>query len=158
MLPLSQLAAAYSTEKAPPPHSPAFCFGLPTYHHIDSRTQTPAPNAYVLPHLIGTVTQVKAASPAYSIAGRRISGSFHDDLHKSPGPAAYNTVDITITRAKSPLCVIGVRHYGPIDRTRKPGPATYQAEQVTVVHKDAPAYSFGVRHSECITPVLDMVV
>ncbi|KAL5475707.1 hypothetical protein EMCRGX_G025554 [Ephydatia muelleri] len=134
--------AAYNTEKVPPPHSPAYSFGLPVYHSgADPRSQTPAPNAYVLPHLIGTVTQVKAASPAYSIAGRRISGSFHDDLHKSPGPAAYNTVDITVTRAKSPSC-----------------PATYQAEQVTVVHKDAPAYSFGVRHSEFITPVLDMVV
>ena len=80
---LSSLAAAYNTEKVPPPHSPAYSFGLPVYHSgADPRSQTPAPNAYVLPHLIGTVTQVKAASPAYSIAGRRISGSFHDDLHK----------------------------------------------------------------------------
>ena len=74
--------AAYNTEKVPPPHSPAYCFGPHSHSPVGPRSEMPAPNAYVLPHLIGTATQVKPTSPAYSMPGRRIAGSFHDDLHK----------------------------------------------------------------------------
>ena len=42
-----------------------------------SRPQTPAPNAYSLPSVVG-----KGNSAAYSLTGRSKIGSFHQDLKK----------------------------------------------------------------------------
>ena len=43
---------------------------------------SPAPNAYVLPRLIGSACPVKKSSAAFSLKSRQSIGSYLEDFHK----------------------------------------------------------------------------
>ena len=74
---------------------------------------TPSPNSYTLPALMGPKVPTKASVPAYSMAGRVHTGSFSEDLAKSPGPGRYNIVAPDIYSKRSPAYSMLRRNYMP---------------------------------------------
>lgn len=61
--------------------SPSYTFGL--RHRGRSSDNTPAPNVYSLPGMMGkTVQSSKTQAPSYTLTSRSKIGSFHEDLHK----------------------------------------------------------------------------
>lgn len=75
---------------------------------------TPSPNTYFLPPLLGSKVPNKLASASYSMAGRPLIGSFAEDLSKTPGPGRYNPVSPNISSRKQPV-------YSMLGRTYMPG-------------------------------------
>ena len=78
------------------------------------RDATPSPNSYTLPSLLGSRVPNKQASSSYSMAGRPITGSFSEDLAKSPGPGRYDTSEIVSNSPKAPA-------YSMLSRRTKSG-------------------------------------
>ena len=61
--------------------SPSYTFGL--RNRGRSSDNTPAPNVYSLPGMLGkTVQSSKSQAPCYTLTGRSKIGSFHEDLQK----------------------------------------------------------------------------
>lgn len=146
---------AYSPEKVHPQgerHAPAYSMGQRTRY--SKRDTTPAPNSYSLPQLLGSKVPGKPASAAFSMTGRSKTGSFAEDLAKTPGPGHYRVLDPSLTKSKAPAYSILGRSYMPGDSTQKPGPGAHCPEKVTCNKKDAPSFSLGIRHSEFITPLI----
>ena len=83
------------------------------------RDASPSPNSYTLPSLLGSRVPNKQASSAYSMAGRPITGSFSEDLAKSPGPGRYDTTEIVAYSPKAPAYSMLSRRTkaGGVDRT-----------------------------------------
>ncbi|KAK2842167.1 hypothetical protein Q5P01_012367 [Channa striata] len=119
-----------------------------------SLNQTPGPASYSLPPVLGPKTVATSSVPSYSLCGRSKSGSFHEDLKKTPGPAAYSVVDPCIYRKKPPQYSMTGRNFTPGESTNKPGPGAHYPEQVTFTRAKAPSFSFGVRHSDYILPLI----
>ncbi|XP_041795621.1 outer dense fiber protein 3-B [Chelmon rostratus] len=119
--------------------------------------ETPGPATYTLPPVLGPKTMTTPTAPSYLICGRRKTGSFLEDLQKTPGPAAYKVVDPCIYSQKPPQCSMIGRNYPPSKTTETPGPAAYYPEKVTFTRAKAPGFSFGVRHSEHILPITEHV-
>ena len=67
-----------------------------------SGDNVPAPSSYTLPPLLGSSVPTKTSSAAYSMAGRAYTGSFSEDLAKTPGPGRYDAVTPDILNKKSP--------------------------------------------------------
>ena len=106
---------AYYPEKVHPQgekHSPTYSMGARTRYR--KRDATPSPNSYTLPSLLGSRVPNKQASSAYSMAGRPITGSFSEDLAKSPGPGRYDTSEIVSNSPKAPA-------YSMLSRRTKSG-------------------------------------
>ncbi|GAA6228993.1 outer dense fiber protein 3-like [Lates japonicus] len=116
--------------------------------------QTPGPASYSLPPVLGPKTAATSAAPTYSLCGRSKTGSFHEDLKKTPGPAAYKVVDPCIYRQKPPQYSMTGRNFAPGETTKKPGPGAHYPEHVTLTKGKAPSFSFGLRHSEYISPLI----
>jgi hypothetical protein len=76
------------------------------------------------------------------------TGSFTEDLAKTPGPGTYKVTDPSTYKKKMPQYSLTARNELPSDSTRKPGPGAHRPEQVIVNKKIPPKYTFGVRHSE----------
>ncbi|KAL3884129.1 hypothetical protein ACJMK2_030349 [Sinanodonta woodiana] len=94
-------------------------------------SESPAPNSYSLPHMVGKTTQSnKRQAPCYSLTGRSRVGSFHEDLSKTPGPGTYNTTDPGVFKDKAPHYSMTSRNVMPGDNTKKPGPGTHSPENV----------------------------
>ena len=74
---------------------------------------TPAPNSYSLPTLMGSKIPDKPASAAFSMTGRSKTGSFAEDLAKTPGPGHYRILDPSVTKRKAPGYSILGRSYMP---------------------------------------------
>lgn len=74
---------------------------------------TPSPNSYTLPPLLGPKVPTKASVPSYSMAGRADTGSFSEDLAKSPGPGRYNIVPPDVYSKRSPAYSMLSRSYLP---------------------------------------------
>ena len=74
---------------------------------------TPAPNSYSLPTLLGAKIPDKPASAALSMTGRSKTGSFAEDLAKTPGPGHYRILEPSVTKRKAPAYSILGRSYMP---------------------------------------------
>uniref|UniRef100_A0A8C5D5Y1 Outer dense fiber protein 3-B-like n=1 Tax=Gouania willdenowi TaxID=441366 RepID=A0A8C5D5Y1_GOUWI len=91
---------------------------------------TPGPATYNLPPVIGPKVVSKTSAPAPALSGRSKNGSFHEDLKKTPGPAAYNVVDPSIYGKKPPQFSMSGRNFTPEEGTKKPGPGAHYPEHV----------------------------
>ena len=74
---------------------------------------TPSPNSYQLPSLLGSKVPNKRSSAAYSMAYRSSTGAFSEDLAKTPGPGHYNAVAPNVYVKKAPVYSMLSRSYMP---------------------------------------------
>ena len=74
---------------------------------------TPSPNSYSLPQLIGNKVPTKHASAAFSMTARSKTGSFAEDLAKTPGPGHYRILDPNVVKRRGPAYSILGRSYMP---------------------------------------------
>jgi hypothetical protein len=146
---------AYYPERVHPQgekHAPAYSMGQRTRYR--KRDNVPSANSYTLPTLLGSKVPNKASSASYSMAARAYTGSFSEDLAKTPGPGRYNAAHTDTYTKKAPAYSMLGRSYMPGDSTKKPGPGAYSPEKVHV-NKPSPAkHSLGIRHSEYVTPLI----
>ena len=73
----------YSPEKQKYPYHkypPQYSFGART--RTGKKDQTPGPNTYNLPGILGPKAVGKKSAPSYSLVGRSKIGGFHEDLQK----------------------------------------------------------------------------
>lgn len=132
---------------------PAYTFGIK--HKSRGSDNTPAPNYYSLPGMLGkTIQSGKRQAPSYTLTGRSKIGGFDEDMQKTPGPGNYNTCDPNIFRNKQPLYSMLGRNVMPGDSTQKPGPGSHSPEKVYVNKRSAPNFSFGIRHSQYEAPLI----
>ena len=80
-------------------------------HHLGDTT--PSPNSYSLPQLLGNKVPCKHASAAFSMTGRSKTGSFAEDLAKTPGPGHYKILDPNVVKRRGPAYSILGRSYMP---------------------------------------------
>ncbi|CAM4583837.1 unnamed protein product [Caretta caretta] len=120
----------YSTEKSKkhvyesaPVHSMSFRTGS---FRVDS---TPGPGAYTIPRVMGPNTVDKTASPCYSMKWKSKLGRFDEDLHKTPGPAAYKKTDTDVYKKRAPKYSMSSRTK-PAGTVRHPGPGDYYPGKV----------------------------
>ncbi|KFV05323.1 Outer dense fiber protein 3, partial [Pterocles gutturalis] len=71
-------------------------------HKAIKNDQPPGPGTYTLPRLVGPNTAYTRASPCYSMKGRSKHSDFAKDLAKTPGPAAFPTVELDVYRKRAP--------------------------------------------------------
>ncbi|XP_072241288.1 ciliary microtubule associated protein 1B-like [Leuresthes tenuis] len=119
-----------------------------------SNNSTPGPAKYTLPPMLGPNTVNIPSAPSYTFSGRSETGSFLQDLKKTPGPASYKAVPPYIYGKKPPHYSMTGRNFPPDEATEKPGPGAYYPEKVTCTHPKAPSSSFGLRHSQYVVPVI----
>lgn len=77
------MTGAYSPEKQKYPYHkypPQYSFGSRT--KSGKKDQTPGPNTYNLPGILGPKAVGKKSAPSYSLVGRSKIGGFHEDLQK----------------------------------------------------------------------------
>eukprot|EP00178_Gracilaria_changii_P025893 TRINITY_DN79576_c0_g1_i1.p1 TRINITY_DN79576_c0_g1~~TRINITY_DN79576_c0_g1_i1.p1 ORF type:complete len:253 (+),score=-5.43 TRINITY_DN79576_c0_g1_i1:122-880(+) len=147
---------AYSPEKAGKSAQPSpaeYSFGI---RHKHKRTDnTPAPNCYTLPNMLGTTRQSgKRQAPCYSMTGRNKIGGFHQDLQKTPGPGTYAMVSNNIDKMRAPIYSMTSRNVMPGDTTQKPGPGAHSPEKQFPTKRLAPQFSFGIKHSQYTAPLI----
>ncbi|XP_064619539.1 ciliary microtubule associated protein 1A-like [Lineus longissimus] len=146
---------SYCPEKVHPQgerHAPVYSMSTRTkFRHKD---QIPAPSSYSLPTLIGARQPNKRTFPSYSMTGRSKTGSFSEDLAKTPGPGQYNATEPNIVKQKSPIFSMLGRSYMPGDNTNKPGPGAHRPELVVINKHQPPKFSLGIRHSEFVCPII----
>lgn len=146
----------YQNERVHPQgerNAPKYSMGSRTrYRACDS---FPAPNSYSLPQLLGSKVINKFSSASYSMTARSITGSFVEDLAKTPGPALYSVAEKNTKRRQAPCYSMLARRYMPGDKTTKPGPGAYHPETVSYNRPRAPQFSMGIRHSEFVTPFVN---
>lgn len=132
---------------------PQYSFG--TRHKNRSQDNTPAPNSYSLPNMLGgTVQSRKRQAPCYTLTGRSKTGSFHEDLQKTPGPGTYNTTEPSINKERNPSYSMTSRNPMPGDNTKKPGPGAHCPERYWPHRRQVPCFSFGIRHSQYEAPLI----
>ena len=76
-------SGTYSPEKQKYPYHkypPQYSFGSRT--RTGKKDQTPGPNTYNLPGILGPKAVGKKSAPSYSLVGRSKIGGFHEDLQK----------------------------------------------------------------------------
>ncbi|XP_074489349.1 ciliary microtubule associated protein 1B [Sebastes fasciatus] len=143
-----------------PEHSGKSIFRSAPAYSLSGRSKelnnihTPGPASYSLPPVLGHNTVVSSTARSYSFCGRSKTGSFDEDLKKTPGPSAYRVVDPCLYRQKAPRFSMTGRNFPPGETTKKPGPGAHYPEQVTFTRAKAPSFSFGLRHSEFISPLI----
>ncbi|ESP01089.1 hypothetical protein LOTGIDRAFT_200481 [Lottia gigantea] len=147
---------SYSPESSGPSANfrhPAYSFGNRPRHRKSDNS--PAANSYTLPNMIGTtVLSGKRQAPCYTLSGRQTTGSFSEDMARTPGPGTYNTTDPSIVKCKAPLYSMTSRNMMPGDTTRKPGPGAHSPEIVWGHKRKQPEFSFGIRHSPYLAPLI----
>ncbi|CAF0981792.1 unnamed protein product [Didymodactylos carnosus] len=132
---------------------PSYTFG--SRHKYFGLDNTPAPNAYALPAMLGkTVTSMKKQAPMYTLTGRSKRGGFDEDLQQTPGPGTYSIIKPSIYKREPPSYSMTARNTMPGDNTSKPGPGVYASEKVWLHKPAAPGYSFGIRHSMYEAPLI----
>ncbi|CAG5958232.1 unnamed protein product, partial [Menidia menidia] len=119
-----------------------------------SNDPTPGPATYSLPPMLGSTTVNIPSAPSYTLTARSYTGSFLQDLKKTPGPASYKPVSPYIYGKKPPQHSITGRNFPPDENTEKPGPGAYYPEKVICTRPKAPSSSFGLRHSQYVLPVI----
>ncbi|XP_074656232.1 ciliary microtubule associated protein 1A-like isoform X2 [Tubulanus polymorphus] len=130
--------------------APIFSFGS---RHRSRRTDdTPGPNRYSLPNMLGKTPQSnKVSMPGYSLSGRSKQGSFHEDLTHTPGPGTYKITNPDIFKDALPRYSMIGRNSMPGDTTTKPGPGAHSPE---TRRAQTAGPSFGIRHSPYIAPLI----
>ena len=88
---------------------PLHCFAL----YFASGDNVPSANSYTLPTLLGSKVPNKISSASYSMAARAYTGSFAEDLAKTPGPGRYNAVIANTYTNKAPAYSMLGRSYMP---------------------------------------------
>uniref|UniRef100_A0A672GKJ0 Tripartite motif containing 35-30 n=1 Tax=Salarias fasciatus TaxID=181472 RepID=A0A672GKJ0_SALFA len=145
--------APEQAEKSVFPAAPAY--SLSGRSKERSTSLTPGPAAYSLPPVLGPKTVTTTSAPASSLGHRSKSGSFYEDLKKTPGPATYKVVDPSSYKQKPPQFSMAGRHFAPEENIKKPGPGAHYPEQIfTFGFSKAPSFSFGLRHSQYTTPLI----
>ncbi|XP_061578736.1 ciliary microtubule associated protein 1B-like [Cololabis saira] len=129
------------------PSAPAY--SLTGRRNLDSNNGVPGKKQLQLPPIFGSKTVTTPSAPSYTMASRLKTGSFYEDLQKTPGPAVYEAVDPYISRQKPPQYSMIGRHFPPLDSTKKP----YYPERVSFTSPTAPSFTFGLRHSQYILPI-----
>ncbi|XP_029472495.1 outer dense fiber protein 3B [Rhinatrema bivittatum] len=119
-----------------------------------SSDQSPGPAAYMLPSMLGPKVVNKSSAPYYSVTGRSKTGSFHEDLQKTPGPGTYRVVDPGVYKYRPPHYSMTARTFMPSDTTQKPGPGAHSPEKVLLNKRQAPNFSFGIKHSDYLAPLI----
>uniref|UniRef100_A0A674JKK0 Ciliary microtubule associated protein 1A n=1 Tax=Terrapene triunguis TaxID=2587831 RepID=A0A674JKK0_9SAUR len=89
----------------------------------------PGPGAYTIPRVMGPNTVDKTASPCYSMKWKSKLGRFDEDLHKTPGPAAYKKTDVDVYKKRAPKYSMSSRTK-PAGTVRHPGPGDYYPGKV----------------------------
>ncbi|XP_060610918.2 ciliary microtubule associated protein 1A [Anolis sagrei] len=146
--------ASYSPEK-----SNRIIYKNVPAHTMSFRTQgsrvdsTPGPNAYMIPRVFGPHTVYKASSPSYSMVGKTMRGCFHEDLHKTPGPAAYHEPHTEVYKKRAPKYSMGMKN-AALRSGKIPGPADYEVGKVCMIKSCAPVVTFGIKHSDYTTPMI----
>ncbi|XP_062974804.1 ciliary microtubule associated protein 1A [Elgaria multicarinata webbii] len=146
--------ASYSPEK-----SRRMIYKTAPAHSMSFRTRsakvdtTPGPNAYMIPGVLGPHTVATSASPCYSMIGKSKLGRFDEDLHKTPGPAAYEKPATEIYKKRAPKYTMAGRNMNP-RRDKIPGPADYVVGKVSMIKSCAPVVTFGIRHSDYTAPLI----
>lgn len=147
---------AYAPESSGPSakyRAASYSFG--TRHRNRKTDSVPGPNNYSLPGMLGsTVQSGKKQAPCYTLTGRSKTGSFHEDLQKTPGPGNYTTTDPNYYKGKAPQYSMTSRNNMPGDGTQKPGPGAHSPEKVYVNKRQHPQFSFGIRHSQYEAPLI----
>ena len=137
---------AYSPEKVHPQgekHAPIYSMGRRTgyrkskqyslrqcttlHFFLNKGDSTPSPNSYTLPCLLGHRVPNKPASSSYSMASRPITGSFSEDLAKTPGPGCYNAIPPNIYTPRAP-------GYSMLGRSYMPGGNLNMSKTATNIH------------------------
>nr|XP_056707960.1 outer dense fiber protein 3 [Euleptes europaea] len=146
--------ASYSPERSQKMvYKSAPKYSMSSRHRGAKTDSTPGPNTYTIPQVFGPYTVTTTASPSYTMAGKGKFGYFHEDLHKTPGPAAYVKPDTELYKKRAPMYSMGCR----IKKSgikKGPGPADYEVGKVSVTKSCAPVVSFGIRHSNYTTPLM----
>ncbi|XP_057243279.1 outer dense fiber protein 3-like, partial [Malurus melanocephalus] len=107
---------------------------------------SPGPATYTLPRILGPNTAYTHANPCYSMKWKSQYGSCFRDLAKTPGPAAFDRVEMDVYKTRAPKFTMGLRTKlaGP---GASPGPAEYVPGKLSVTKTRDPAFTFGIRHS-----------
>uniref|UniRef100_A0A8C3UW95 ODF3A protein n=1 Tax=Catharus ustulatus TaxID=91951 RepID=A0A8C3UW95_CATUS len=92
------------------------------------------PAAYSLPRILGPRTPSTYSWTSTSLL-----------LLQTPGPAAFNKVDLDVYKPKAPKFTMRIKTKA-VGTGTAPGPAEYNPGKVTTKTRD-PAFSFGIRHS-----------
>ncbi|KAM9148936.1 LOW QUALITY PROTEIN: ciliary microtubule associated protein 1A [Pangshura tecta] len=119
-------------------------------------TPGPSPGTYTIPRVMGPNTVDKTASPCYSMKWKSKLGRFDEDLHKTPGPAAYKKTDVDVYKKRAPKYSMSSR-IKPAGTVRHPGPGDYYPGKILNNNTDqalAPVVTFGIRHSEYTMPLI----
>uniref|UniRef100_A0ACB8G3N9 Uncharacterized protein n=1 Tax=Sphaerodactylus townsendi TaxID=933632 RepID=A0ACB8G3N9_9SAUR len=125
-----------------------------SFRHEGAKADSiPGPNAYMIPQMLGPYTVATTASPSYTMTGKSKLGHFYDDLHKTPGPAAYVTPETELYKKKSPVYSMGSRIKSSTIKLG-PGPADYEVGKTSLLKSCAPVVSFGIRHSDYTSPLI----
>ncbi|XP_006111815.1 ciliary microtubule associated protein 1A [Pelodiscus sinensis] len=114
---------------------------------------TPGPAAYTIPGVMGPNTVDKTASPCYSMKWKSKLGRYDEDLHQTPGPAAYRKVEVDVYKKRAPKYSMSTRSK-PAGNAVQPGPGDYYPGKVTLIKPCAPTVTFGIRHSEYTMPLI----
>uniref|UniRef100_A0A803W464 ODF3A protein n=1 Tax=Ficedula albicollis TaxID=59894 RepID=A0A803W464_FICAL len=91
--------------------------------------QTPGPAAYTLPKVMGPRTAYTHAEPCYSMLWKSQYQSCFQDLAKTPGPAAFQKVELDVYKPKAPKYTMGLKT-NPVGKGIAPGPADYSLGKV----------------------------
>ncbi|XP_003214913.1 ciliary microtubule associated protein 1A [Anolis carolinensis] len=114
---------------------------------------TPGPNAYMIPGVLGPHLVDKTSNPSYTMVGKTMRGSFLEDLHKTPGPAAYHKPHTEVYKKRAPKYSMGMRN-AALRSGKIPGPADYEIGKVSMIKSCAPVVTFGIKHSDYTTPLI----
>ena len=86
--------------------------------HFTAGDNVPSASTYTLPMLLGSKVPNKQSSASFSMAGRPITGSFDEDLAKTPGPGRYDSVHPNQYANKAPLYSMLGKRYMPGGKIR----------------------------------------
>jgi hypothetical protein len=102
--------------------------------------QVPAPNTYRIPSCIGPKLPHMRSSAAHSIYGK----PYDHEASRSPGPAAYRTMDPDKYKRRLPTYTMSPRAREVMNLN--PGPAAYRNFSNSIGAN--PKYTFGIKHSD----------
>ncbi|NXR29870.1 ODF3A protein, partial [Cinclus mexicanus] len=91
--------------------------------------QTPGPATYSLPRILGPHTVYTRAEPCYSMRWKSQYQSCFQDMAKTPGPAAFDKVELDIYKPKAPKYSMGLKTK-LVGKGTEPGPADYSIGKV----------------------------
>ncbi|PVD28991.1 hypothetical protein C0Q70_11588 [Pomacea canaliculata] len=141
---------AYNVQQATPGERRAPMYSIGSPFKAPGNTAGPGPNAYNLPSTLGNHVPDMRSAPAAAMHGRGsdIKGFSYDNA-KTPGPARYNPVDLSLTAARAPVVSIKSRTTVPSVKFPTPGPGAYDVSKAfSNTSKLSPRFHVGVRHGQ----------